>query len=202
MCDFRKRRHLESLPTFRQVCDPAQPTAIVQIGPHHHRFSFMLDRDETAEAATNESRVWERVAAYLRPTEAELVRVANYVFRSRIAERWRSGPIMLAGDAAHEMPPFLAQGMCSGIRDSHNLAWKLDLVLRGYADAAILDTYQPEREPHVRFITEKAMSSAGSRRYETPSRQASATPACLPSVGLTKRAGEASVSRLGGRPDR
>ena len=157
VCDFRKRLHLESLPTFRQVCDPAQPTAIVQIGPHHHRFWFMLDRDETAEAATNERRVWERVAAYLRPTEAELVRVANYVFRSRIAERWRSGPIMLAGDAAHEMPPFLAQGMCSGIRDSHNLAWKLDLVLRGYADAAILDTYQPEREPHVRFITEKAI---------------------------------------------
>ena len=64
---------------------------------------------------------------------------------------------MLAGDAAHEMPPFLAQGMCSGIRDSHNLAWKLGLVLRDRAQEAILDTYQPEREPHVRFITEKAI---------------------------------------------
>ena len=55
------------------------------------------------------------------------------------------------------MPPFLAQGMCSGIRDSHNLAWKLDLVLAGRADDALLDTYQREREPHVRFITEKAI---------------------------------------------
>jgi FAD binding domain len=55
------------------------------------------------------------------------------------------------------MPPFLAQGMCSGIRDSHNLAWKLDLVIAGRADDALLDTYQPEREPHVRFITEKAI---------------------------------------------
>jgi hypothetical protein len=55
------------------------------------------------------------------------------------------------------MPPFLGQGMCSGIRDSHNLAWKLDLILRGQADMTLLDSYQPEREPHVRFITEKAI---------------------------------------------
>ncbi len=82
---------------------------------------------------------------------------ANYVFRSRIVKQWRHGRVFLAGDAAHEMPPFLAQGMCSGIRDSHNLAWKLDLVLAGRADDALLDTYQPEREPHVRFITEKAI---------------------------------------------
>ena len=157
VCDFRKRRPLEHVPTFRQICDPAQPIAIVQIGPEHHRFSFMLDRDETPESATDERGVWKRVARYLEPDDAELVRVANYVFRSRIAERWREGPILLAGDAAHEMPPFLAQGMCSGIRDSHNLAWKLDLVLRGRAGAHVLDSYQSEREPHVRFITEKAI---------------------------------------------
>jgi hypothetical protein len=89
--------------------------------------------------------------------DAELIRVANYVFRSRIVSEWRHGRVFLAGDAAHEMPPFLGQGMCSGIRDSHNLAWKLDLVLNGRADDRLLDTYQVEREPHVRFITEKAI---------------------------------------------
>jgi 2-polyprenyl-6-methoxyphenol hydroxylase-like FAD-dependent oxidoreductase len=157
VCDFHKRRPLPAVPTFRQVCDPAQPIAIVQIGPDHHRFSFMLDPDEQPGRATDPDRVWERVARYIGRDDAELIRVANYVFRSRIADRWRSGPVMLAGDAAHEMPPFLAQGMCSGIRDSHNLAWKLDLVLTGRAEAAVLDTYQPEREPHVRFITEKAI---------------------------------------------
>ena len=157
VCDFRKRHDLESVPTFRQVCDPAQPIAIVRIGPRHQRFSFMLDRDEPAERATDPARVWRRVARYLGPDDAELIRVANYVFRSRIAEHWRAGRILLAGDAAHEMPPFLAQGMCSGIRDSHNLAWKLDLVLSGRAAPTLLDTYQPEREPHVRFITEKAI---------------------------------------------
>jgi hypothetical protein len=145
------------LPTFRQVCDPAQPTSIVNIGPGYHRFSFMLHRDETADEATKHEGVLSRVSRYLSKDDAEIIRAANYVFRSRIVEQWRHGRVFLAGDAAHEMPPFLAQGMCSGIRDAHNLAWKLDLVLAGRADDSLLDTYQAEREPHVRFITEKAI---------------------------------------------
>lgn len=157
VCDFSKRHDLPDVPTFRQVCDPVQPTSIVRIGPQHQRFSFMLDPDESGARATDPERVWHRVAPYLTPDDAQLIRVANYVFRSRIADRWREGPVMLAGDAAHEMPPFLAQGMCSGMRDSHNLAWKLNLLLTGHADDSILYTYQPEREPHVRFITERAI---------------------------------------------
>ncbi len=157
VCDFARKRELPEVPTFRQICDPAQPIAIVRIGPDHQRFSFMLDPDEDPARATDPERVWARVADYISPADADLVRVANYVFRSRLADRWREGPVLLAGDAAHEMPPFLAQGMCSGMRDAHNIAWKLDLVLRGLAPADLLDTYQPEREPHVRFITEKAI---------------------------------------------
>jgi 2-polyprenyl-6-methoxyphenol hydroxylase-like FAD-dependent oxidoreductase len=157
VCDFGRKGPLDRVPTFRQVCDPMQPIAIVRIGPGHHRFSFMLEPDEDPGLAVDPERVWARVAAYLTPADAELIRVANYVFRSRIAEHWRQGSVLLAGDAAHEMPPFLAQGMCSGIRDAHNLAWKLDLILEGLAADAVLDTYQPEREPHVRFITEKAI---------------------------------------------
>jgi 2-polyprenyl-6-methoxyphenol hydroxylase-like FAD-dependent oxidoreductase len=157
VCDFKCPPGLDGVPTFRQVCDPAQPIAIVRIGPDHQRFSFMLEPDEDRATATSAERVWERVAGYLSPDDAELIRVANYVFRSRVAERWREGRVLLAGDAAHEMPPFLAQGMCSGMRDAHNIAWKLDLVLRGLAPIDLLDTYQAEREPHVRFITEKAI---------------------------------------------
>ena len=157
VCDFKMRRAVPGLPSFRQICDPAQPTSIVRIGPDHHRFSFMLNPGETTAAATDPARVWARVSPHLSQTDAELIRVANYMFRSRIAGQWRQGRVLLAGDAAHEMPPFLGQGMCSGIRDSHNLAWKLDLILNGRADPALLDTYQQEREPHVRFITEKAI---------------------------------------------
>ena len=157
VCDFQMRRTVKDLPMFRQVCDPAQPTSIVRIGPRHHRFSFMLNPGETVEEATDIAGVWSRVGKYLTKDDAELIRTANYVFRSRVARQWRHGRVFLAGDAAHEMPPFLGQGMCSGMRDSHNLSWKLDLVLTDRADDALLDTYQVEREPHVRFITEKAI---------------------------------------------
>ena len=157
VCDFERKRELDWVPTFRQVCDPAQPIAIVRIGPEHQRFSFMLEPDEDPARATDPERVWARVKDYITPADADLIRVANYVFRSRLAEQWRHGRVLLAGDAAHEMPPFLAQGMCSGMRDAHNIAWKLDLVLSGRAGEEILDSYQPEREPHVRFITEKAI---------------------------------------------
>ncbi|WP_307679510.1 FAD-dependent monooxygenase [Streptomyces sp. V4I2] len=116
----------------------------------------MLDSADSFPVEREPDRVWARVAAYLDRSQADLVRVATYTFRSLVAERWRNGRILLAGDAAHRMPPFLGQGMCSGIRDAQNLAFKLDAVLRG-ADDALLDTYQSEREPHVRAIIAKGI---------------------------------------------
>ena len=172
VCDFHILRPVPDLPIFQQVCDPVQPISIVRIGPHHHRFSFMLNPGESAEEATQPDIVWARVARYLGHDDAEMIRAVNYVFRSRIVRSWRHGRVFLAGDAAHEMPPFLGQGMCSGIRDSHNLAWKLDLVLRGRADDSLLDTYQPEREPHVRFITEKAIELGRVQTLRDPAQAA------------------------------
>ena len=72
-----------------------------------------------------------------------------YTFEARTATRFRQGRAFLIGDAAHTMPPFMGQGMCSGMRDAKNLAWKLDLVLRGLAPEAILDTYEEEMRPYV-----------------------------------------------------
>jgi len=83
------------------------------------------------------------------PDDIEPIRQIVYSFEARIAERWRDGRVFLVGDAAHTMPPYMGQGMCSGIRDASNLAWKLDLVLGGVADDALLDTYETERRPHA-----------------------------------------------------
>ena len=156
VCDFRLDRPVD-LPSARQVGDPSRPVSIISLGPRHHRFSFMLDSEADFAIASDPALIWARVADYLRPADAELIRVATYTFRSLVADTWRAGRIVLAGDAAHQMPPFLGQGMCSGIRDAQNLAFKLDLVLRGRRDADILDTYQPEREPHVRAVVEKGI---------------------------------------------
>jgi 2-polyprenyl-6-methoxyphenol hydroxylase-like FAD-dependent oxidoreductase len=154
--DFVIRRDLD-VPAAMQVCDPAQPTAVIRIGPKHQRFSFMLHPDETVEHATDPDNVWERVSRWVTTDDVELQRIAYYTFRSLVARAWSRGPIFLAGDAAHQMPPFLGQGMCSGIRDAHNLAWKLDLVLSGTAGKTLLETYELERSPHVRAITDKSM---------------------------------------------
>ena len=107
VCDFRLNSGV-NLPKFRQVCDPAQPTSIVNIGPGHHRFSFMLNPGETAEDATKHEGVWSRVSRYLRKDDAEIIRVGEYAFRSRVADQWRHGrifwPAMPPCDAALPCP--------------------------------------------------------------------------------------------------
>ena len=85
-------------------------------------------------------------------------RKAVYRFHGLVAKDWRRGHAILAGDAAHQTPPFAGQGMCSGIRDAVNLAWRLGHVIRGEAGDTILDSYQTEREPHVRALTEAAIA--------------------------------------------
>lgn len=172
VCDFAFTRADVDVPTARQVGDPAQPVSIISLGPDHHRFSFMLDSEEQFTAERDPAKVWARVSEFLSPDDAELIRVATYTFQSRIAHRWRAGRVLLVGDAAHQMPPFLGQGMCSGIRDAQNLAFKLDLVLRGRGGGDLLDTYQTEREPHVRAVVEKAIELGRIQALRDPVRAA------------------------------
>ncbi|MFD7691639.1 bifunctional 3-(3-hydroxy-phenyl)propionate/3-hydroxycinnamic acid hydroxylase, partial [Streptomyces sp. NPDC059781] len=178
VCDFRFRRPTR-VPLALQLGDPLSPTSIISLGPAHHRFSFMLDSVDDFGTERDPQRVWKRVASHLTPDDADLIRVATYTFRSLIADHWRRGRVLLAGDAAHQMPPFLGQGMCSGFRDAQNLAFKLDLVLRGTAPDDILDTYQTEREPHVRAVTEKGIELGRLQTLRDPERAAERDRALL-----------------------
>ena len=140
------------LPLLRQLCEPDQPGMTMQMGAHHRRWSMMVLPGESHEEAVSHASVWRRLdrPEGATPDEFELVRVVIYKFTSQIATRWRAGRVFLAGDAAHLMPPFLAQGLCTGLRDAYNLAWKLDAVLKGQAGAPLLDTYEAERAPNAR----------------------------------------------------
>jgi 2-polyprenyl-6-methoxyphenol hydroxylase-like FAD-dependent oxidoreductase len=84
-----------------------------------------------------------------------------------VADRFRQGPIFLAGDAAHIMPPYAALGANTGIQDAHNLAWKLAALLAGTAGAALLDSYHDERHPAAWFAAEQStLRSASLRRMQ------------------------------------
>jgi flavoprotein hydroxylase len=137
-------------PINVQICDPARPTTAVAGGPGRRRWEFMRLPHESLDELNDEARAWELLEPWdVDPGNARLERHAVYTFSARYAEQWRTGRVFLAGDAAHLMPPFAGQGMCSGLRDAANLAWKLDMVLAGQAGDALLDTYEGERLPSV-----------------------------------------------------
>jgi 3-(3-hydroxy-phenyl)propionate hydroxylase len=134
-----------------QLCDPARPTTVVLMGPGRHRWEFMIKPGEDPDAVASDASIARLMEPWVRPGQVEVVRRAVYRFHGLVAKEWRKGRVVLAGDSAHQMPPFLGQGLCSGVRDAFNLAWKLEHAVR-YGRDALLDTYQPEREPHVRTI--------------------------------------------------
>ena len=145
-------------PINLQICDPARPTTAVSGGPGRRRWEFMRLPHESLDELHGEERAWELLAPWdVDPGNARLERHAVYTFNARYAERWRAGRVFLAGDAAHLMPPFAGQGMCSGLRDAVNLAWKLDLVLGDIAGDALLDSYQSERLPSARAAIDFSM---------------------------------------------
>ncbi|MDB5654114.1 MAG: FAD-binding monooxygenase [Tardiphaga sp.] len=147
---------LGKLPdTAAQFCEPSRPTSYI-IGPERHRrFEIMLLPGEDPREMETAAAVWRLLARWITPDDATLWRSASYRFHALVAEQWRVGRIFLAGDAAHQQPPFIGQGMCQGIRDVGNLIWKLDRVLNGQSGNALLDSYGEERSEHVRQLTSR-----------------------------------------------
>lgn len=143
-------------------CDPVRPGTYVPGPSRHRRWEFMLLPGETGQELSTPDGARSLVGPvsdWLDPEQLDVVRVAVYRFHALVAEQWHAGNVFLAGDAAHQTPPFYGQGMCHGMRDVRNLLWKLTAVLRGRADEALLETYQVEREPHVRAIIEAAVAN-------------------------------------------
>ncbi|MCP3103391.1 bifunctional 3-(3-hydroxy-phenyl)propionate/3-hydroxycinnamic acid hydroxylase [Myxococcus sp. K15C18031901] len=151
------QKHPDLPRHHRQICDPRQPVTYVPLAGPHYEWQFMVMGGLSEREATDPVRVREQLRGFVDLDTVELVRIAYYKFHALWAPDWRAGRILLAGDAAHQMPPFLGQGMCAGIRDAVSLAWRLRLLLRGLGDERLLDDYQAERSTHVRHIIEGAM---------------------------------------------
>jgi 3-(3-hydroxy-phenyl)propionate hydroxylase len=147
-------------PGMYQVCDPTRATTFGQIGQHRYRWEFHLGENEQSGDILEESTLRSLVDPVLGDVDfasLDFIRSAEYTFRAQVADRWRSGRVFLLGDAAHLTPPFVGQGLCAGIRDAINLAWKLDFVLERGASEELLETYQAERKPHAKKFIRLAM---------------------------------------------
>lgn len=140
-----------------QLCDPDRPTTSTQSGPGRHRWEFMLMPGEALDEVTDHEAIRKRLADWVDPKTVTIERSAVYRFHGLVAESWRANRVMIVGDAAHQMPPFLGQGLCSGVRDAFNLGWKLAAVAAGNASETLLDTVAFERAPHVKAITAAAI---------------------------------------------
>jgi len=152
--DARRKRDFAVDFDSGQICDPRRPTTVLPLGKHHRRWEWHIRPTEDPADFARPEKAWELLGDLgITQDDVEPVRQLVYTFEARIAHQWRAGRVFLAGDAAHTMPPFMGQGMCSGMRDAKNLAWKLELVLAGHAGHELLDTYQAERLPHVRDWT-------------------------------------------------
>ncbi|MEV6217603.1 bifunctional 3-(3-hydroxy-phenyl)propionate/3-hydroxycinnamic acid hydroxylase [Nocardia sp. NPDC051833] len=140
------------LPYFDFVCDPALPIVSCPQPDGHHRFEFMLRETQSKEEMEDPDTVRGHISRFVDPDEVEVLRKLVYTFNAVVADRWRIGRVLLAGDAAHMTPQFVGQGMNSGVRDADNLAWKLATIIEHGAAQSILDSYETERRPHAKAM--------------------------------------------------
>lgn len=137
--DGRTDRDLDAWGGVHQVCDPRRAATFMQLGPRRYRWEFRLHDGESTLDVPG------LLAPWLAGAGVTVLREAEYTFRARIASTWRRDMVFLLGDAAHQTPPFIGQGLGAGLRDAYNLAWKL-----ASGRPALLESYQRERKPHAK----------------------------------------------------
>jgi 3-(3-hydroxy-phenyl)propionate hydroxylase len=143
---------------LRFHCDPARPAVDCPTPLGHHRWEFPVLPGEDEKELVTDAAVWRLLNKQgITENQVRILRAVVYNHHVRFAARWRIGRVFLAGDAAHVMPPWIGQGMAAGVRDAANLCWKIAAVLDGSLPEAVLDSYEAERQPHVREVTSRAV---------------------------------------------
>ena len=141
--------------TTMQICDPDRLSTYICGKDPYRRWEFQLLRGENPEELRSPEKIRELLEPWTAPENYEIRRAAVYQFHAATADAWRVGRVFLAGDAAHQTPPFLGQGLNAGFRDAVNLGWKIPLVLDGVCDESLLDSYGAERDAHARELVER-----------------------------------------------
>ncbi len=160
-------RRLAKVPHPHFIGRSARPAVSLPISPGRHRWEFMLHPGEDAEPHLKPQAIRAAIGEWLDGEQADIERAVVYTFHTRMAAQWRRGRVLLAGDAAHLMPPFAGQGFSSGARDASNLAWKLVERMAG-APTSLLDTYEVERRPHVAAMQRLAILIGGFVQAASP----------------------------------
>ena len=140
-----------------QYSNSERPATYCRNVGKRRRWEFAIQDNENEKEILSDEYIWNFLKPWLNPKDAHLERKAIYIFQSAIARKWRKGRIFIAGDAAHLMPPFMGQGMCAGIRDASNLAWKISWCIRKNHNKKFLDTYQTERFSNAKEYIETTM---------------------------------------------
>lgn len=141
-----------------QYCDPERPVTYCRNPGLRRRWEIAIGEESYDDDIIDNSCLWQTLSQWITPQDAIIERTAIYKFRSIIANRWQRGRLLIAGDAAHLMPPFMGQGMCAGIRDAANLGWKLAYCIKNGHNGMLLESYEEERIPHVKEYILTAVS--------------------------------------------
>lgn len=138
--------------------DKQRPVVDIALALGNHRWEFPLAEHESEADFQTHDQLWRLLNSLgVTSDDVEIHQHAFYRHHVRYADQWRKGRVFLLGDAGHLMPPWAGSGMQSGIRDAFNLTWKLREVLSGRLPESLLDSYEAERAPNVRFYTEVAI---------------------------------------------
>ncbi len=140
-----------------QYCDPKRPMSYIKGTGQRRRWEIMVMPEDDVKSLTEPNVIWSLLQDYISPEHAKIERAAIYTFHALLAQNWVKDRLIIAGDAAHQTPPFMGQGMAAGIRDASNLAWKLYQVIHHHQDLVLIQSYFKERVTHVSEFIEGAV---------------------------------------------
>ena len=145
-----KTKNIELPDRTIQYCSSSRPATYCRNVGRRRRWEIALKDERDEKQFLREENLWKFLNRWVSKEDIKIERKAVYTFQSAIAKKWQKGRIFLAGDAAHLSPPFMGQGMCAGIRDASNLAWKIAFCCQNEHNIKLLNSYQSERYKNVK----------------------------------------------------